>query len=80
MIGRERPAFRRRVTSRFKDEVLTIARAANAHIEALVVVLVDEHVGAVFCAEYVAIQLELALLFLVLDGIEQRPIVGRPCH
>src|SRR5208282_3380234 len=27
-----------------------------------------------------SIQLELALLFLILDGIEQRPIVGRPCY
>ena len=64
----------------FEDDVLAVAGAARADVEALVVVLVDEHVGGVGRAERVAVELELALLLFVFDGVEEGEVVGRPGH
>ena len=51
---------------------------ASAQVEALVVVLIDQHVAGVRRAKRVPPKLVLALLLLVLDGVKKRAIVGGP--
>ena len=77
-VGGEHPALAGGVAGRFHHDELAVAGAAGADVEALVVVLVDEHVGGVGRSAHVAVELVLALLLLVLDGVEEREIVRRP--
>ena len=78
--GGQHPRLAGGVAGRLHHHVLAVAGAARAHIEALVVVLVDQHVGGIGRAAHVAVELVLALLLLVLDGVEESEIVGRPYH
>ena len=74
----EERGFAGDVAGRLKDDIFAVAGAAGADVEALVVVLVDEHVGGVVRSERVAIELELALLLFVFDGVEHRLVIGGP--
>lgn len=76
IVGGEDPGFGCDVTCRFEDKKFSVASAAGANVEALVVVLVDEFVVRVKGAAGVAPELELALLFLVFNGVEERLIIG----
>ena len=78
IVGGEDPGFGCDVTCGFEDEKFAVASAAGANVEALVVVLVDEFVLRVGGAAGVTPELELALLFLVLNGVEECLIIGGP--
>ena len=78
LVGGEDAGFGGGVAGRFQNEEFAIAGAADAEVEALVVVLVDECVGRVLRAEGVPPELELALLLLVFDGVEKGGIFGGP--
>ncbi len=69
--GGEKPALGGDVAGGFEDDVLAVAGASGGEIEALVVVLKNQHVGGVGRAEGVAPELELALLLFVFDGVEK---------
>ncbi len=71
-------AFGGGVAGGLEDEEFAVAGAAGADVEALVVVLVDEHVVRVGRAARVTPELELALLLFVFDGVEERGVVGGP--
>ena len=62
----------------FEDDEFAVAGAAGANVEALVVILIDEDVGGVWRVEGVAIELELALLLFVFDGVEEGACCRRP--
>ena len=66
------------MAGRFEDDEFAVAGAADAEVEALVVVLIDEHIFGVLRAEGVPPELELALLLLVFDGVKKCPVVGGP--
>ncbi len=76
--GGEDARFGGDVAGRFEHDEFAVAGAARGQVEALVVVLIDEHVGGVRRAEGVAPELVLALLLLVLDGVEEGAVVGGP--
>ena len=78
LVGGEDAGLGGGVAGGFHDEEFAVAGAADAEVEALVVVLVDEDVGGVRRAEGVTPELELALLLLVFDGVEEGAIVGGP--
>ena len=78
LLGGEYEALSRSVAGGFEDDVLSVAGASSANVEALIVVLIDENVVGVRHTELMAEELELALLLLVLDGIEDCFIVSGP--
>src|SRR5579862_7840064 len=77
-IGGEHARLGGDVAGRFENDEFAIAGAADADVEALIVVLVKERVVAVRGAKVVAKELELALLLLVFNGVEETCIVGGP--
>src|SRR5579859_4103013 len=66
LIGGEHVAFAGGVAGGFEHDVLAVAGAASADVEALIIVLVDEDVLRVRRVKRVAEELELALLLFVL--------------
>ena len=78
LVGGEDEALGGGVAGGFEDDEFAVAGAAGANVEALVVVLVDEHVVGVRSVERVAPELELALLLFVFDGVEQGACCRRP--
>ena len=78
IVGGEDVALAGDVAGGFENDVFAVAGAACAEVEALVVVLIDEHVGGVIGAEDVAVELVLALLFFVFDRVEQGSVIRGP--
>ena len=78
LIGGKDKALGSGVAAGFEDHEFAVAGAACADVKAFVVVLIDEDIFAVGRVERVAKKLELALLFLVFDGIEKCGVVGSP--
>ena len=78
LIGGEHEALGGGVAGRFEDDEFAVAGAPGADVEALVVVLVDEHVVAMRRVKRVAKELKLALLLFIFDGVEKAGIVSRP--
>src|SRR5450631_3114559 len=66
------------VTGCSKDEIFAVASAPGADVETLICLLVDEHILCVWSAHNVAVELVLALLFLVFNGIKESAIVAGP--
>src|SRR6185437_691850 len=66
------------VAARFQNDVGAVARAARPNVDALVAILVDEDVSRIGSAAHVPPELELALLLIVLNGVEQMEAVGGP--
>ena len=76
--GREHTRFSGDMAGRLQHNEFAITRAPRAQIEALIILLKNQHIGSVRRAERVPPKLVLALLLRVLDGIKQGPIVGGP--
>ena len=78
VCGGQHLAFSRGVAGGFQDDEFAVAGAAGAEVEALVVVLVDQHVAGSGRAACVTPELVLALLLLVFDGSRRACVVGGP--
>jgi hypothetical protein len=66
------------VAGALENEVLAVASASRSNVEAFIGLFVYKHVFRMQSSEPMAVELKLALLLLVLDGIEEGPIVGSP--
>jgi len=71
-VCREKPRFTCGVARRFHDQEAAVAGAPGAKVEALIVILIDQHIRGMRCSARMPPKLILALLFFILHGVEER--------
>ena len=77
-LGREEPALGRGVAAGLHQKILAVAGLADAEVEALVLLFVDDDILAGGRAQRVAEEMVVALGDLILGGVEEGLRVGGP--
>jgi hypothetical protein len=80
IVGCENARFAGDVAGGFEHKEFAVARAPDAKIEPLIVVLIHEHVGGELGVTRMTPDLELALLLFIFHGVKESGVVRCPCN